>query len=180
MNIIQSPSKNFGSRGTYKPELIVLHCTDGFYPSDLEWLRGSPGSKVSSHYYVAPNGNVHQLVPDEKTSWHAGTLENPTAKLLKKDSLGKIINPNYYTIGIETSLRAPNPPTSYEWNSLKELIRLLSTKWNIPIDKDHIIGHHEIRASKTCPSPIVPASLVDELGDKEEIKRKIKELVDKL
>jgi N-acetylmuramoyl-L-alanine amidase len=33
------------------------------------------------------------------------------------------------------------------------LIRDLCTRWSIPIDRDHVIAHHEIYAMKPCPGP---------------------------
>lgn len=187
--ITVSPSKNFSSRQGYKPFLIVVHCTDGYYPSDLQWLQGlNPASSVSSNYYIAPSGEVHRLVSDENSAWHAGTVVTPTARLLKKDASGKITNPNFYTIGIEVSIRPPATYTPAQWNSLKALIKELSVKQNIPIDRDHVIAHYEIRAGKSCPAPINVDKLVGEILSasptpilsKEEIKKKIKDLVDQL
>lgn len=31
------------------------------------------------------------------------------------------------------------------------LIRDISNRWQIPLDRDHLVGHHEIFAKKTCP-----------------------------
>lgn len=191
MNIIQSPSKNFYGRSGYAPELLIVHCTDGTYPGDLNWLRGiDPSSQVSSHYYIAPNGDIHRLVDDANAAWHAGTVDKPTARILKKTGAGAIVNPNLYSIGIEVSLKPPAEPQAAQWNALKELIRSLADAYAIPQDRDHIIGHHEIRAAKTCPSPIDVDRLVRELPpqaapvspapDKETIKKQIIELVGKL
>lgn len=183
MNIQQSPSKNFyNGRFGYKPELIVVHCTDGAYPSDLNWLRGASNPPVSSSYYISPSGEVHQLVDDANGAWHAGVVSGPTAKLLKRNTAGVVINPNYYTLGIEVSLRGNEEIRQEQWASLKELVSHLAAKHGIPIDRDHIIGHKEIRNTKTCPGLISVDKLVAELVqplppsnmvDKEELKNKI-------
>ncbi|MCR4307371.1 MAG: N-acetylmuramoyl-L-alanine amidase, partial [Candidatus Berkelbacteria bacterium] len=137
MNIIQSPSKNFyNGRFGHKPELIVVHITDGYFPGDLNWLRGASNPPVSSSYFIAPDGTAHQLVDDANGAWHAGRILNPTFKLFK----GMNINPNWYTIGIEVSCRPPAVPAVAQMNSLKELIKELCVKHNIPVDRDHIIG----------------------------------------
>lgn len=160
MNIIQSPSKNFyNGRFGYKPELIVVHCTDGFFPSDLAWLRGASNPSVSSSYYIAPDGTTHQLVDDANGAWHAGRVLNPTAKLLKPG-----INPNYYSIGIEVSLKPPATIQPEQRTSLKELIRELAARHGIPIDRDHIIGHKEIFSGKTCPGTINVDQLVADMA----------------
>ncbi len=37
------------------------------------------------------------------------------------------------------------------YQTSSELIAELAKKWNIPLDRDHVIGHHEINSRKTCP-----------------------------
>ncbi len=179
MQILQSPSKNyFKGRSGYKPELIVVHCTDGAFPGDLNWLKGGGTSQVSSHYLVAPSGEVYQLVQDEDVAWHAGVVVEPSARLLKPG-----VNPNLYTIGIETSLRPNARMTEAQECALKELVKLVAERHGIPLDRDHVIGHKEIRATKSCPGTISVDKLVMELQsppdvpsnmvDKETFKRTI-------
>ena len=183
MNIIQSPSKNFyNGRFGYKPELIVVHCTDGSYPSDLAWLRGTSNPPVSSSYYIAPDGATHQLVDDANGAWHAGRVLNPTASMVASRPG---INPNYYSLGIEVSLRPPAIAGAAQYEALKDLIRHLANKHNISIDRQHIVGHKEIFSGKTCPGTIDVTKLVADLSaapvpvppsnmvDKEEFKKKI-------
>lgn len=159
MNITQSPSPNYGPRYLYKPELIVIHCTDGYFPSDLQYLRNpNPGGAVgpvSTHFLVAPDGMVHQLVAAENAAWHAGRVNNPTAKLLRPG-----VNPNWYSIGIETSMVGTNQPTAAQVSSLKELLLSLNKDLAIPLDRDHVIGHREIYSLKTCPGTIVIEDLL--------------------
>lgn len=177
MNIIQSPSKNFGERQGNKIDTIVIHCTDGFFPSDLEWLRGTPPSQVSSHYLIAPLGTVYGLVDDSKTAWHAGLVVNPTANLKKVN--GVTVNPNLYSIGIEISFKLPGTYQPVQWESLKELVNYLCEKHGILKDRKHILAHKEIRSDKQCPGPINVDQLLMELSppsqmvDKELFKQKI-------
>lgn len=180
MEIIQTPSKNFyNGRFGYKPELIVIHCTDGYFPGDLNWLRGDSNPPVSSSYFISPASGIYQLVDDANGAWHAGRVLNPTAKLLKKNAAGVVINPNYYSLGIEVSLKPPALVTPGQWDSLKKLVRELCARHGIPVDRDHIIGHKEIFSGKTCPGTINVDQLVAELVtpsnmvDKEEFKNKI-------
>ena len=67
------PSPNHGERlGAGRPDALVLHYTgmaDG--PSALRRLR-DPAAEVSSHYVVAEDGTVVQLVPEARRAWHAG------------------------------------------------------------------------------------------------------------
>lgn len=154
---IQSPSPNFSDRQGYKPEMIMVHCTDGHFPYDMQYLQNpNPQSlvgPVSAHFVVAPDGTIHQLVQLDKMAWHAGRVLNPTAKL-KKDATGAFVNPNYYSIGIETSLVATEQIGVNQLISLKKLVHDLAAQFSIPLDRAHIVGHHEIYQLKTCPGTI--------------------------
>lgn len=181
MNIISAPSKNFESRQGYKPEAVVIHCTDGFFPGDLEWLMGR--GKVSSHYLIAPSGDVYSLVDDSLAAWHSGLVVNPTATLKEG------VNPNLYTLGIEVSLKVPGTINPEQWKALKELVKTLCDKHYILIDRKHIWGHREIRSDKVCPSTAISVDqLVKELTvppattptDKEVLKKKIISYIESL
>ena len=181
MNIIQSPSPNFSGRAGHKPELIVVHCTEGNWASDMGWLR-NPASQVSSHYIISPAGEVHQLVSETDSAWHSGRIDKPTANLKKKPD-GSFINPNWYSIGIEVSLRPPAGMPDVQKTALKELIKLIAEKYNIAIDRSTIVGHKEIYSLKSCPGTINIDALVAEMdqpGSNEEIKSQIIELVKKI
>lgn len=195
MTIIKSPSPNFYSRQGYKPELIVVHITEGYFPSDLQYLRnpapiGGVGP-VSAHDLIAPDGTIHELVDWQYGAWHAGRVLNPTAKLLKKNWLGSYINPNYYSYGIEVSCMPPAAPTPMQLTALKERLKERLTLFQLPTDRDHVIGHREIFSGKTCPGPINLDQIVIELTlptsiptvtmvDKEMFKQQIINLIKEL
>lgn len=183
-DIIQSPSPNFYSRQGHLPSLLVIHCTDGHAHSDLHWLQNPnpPGGvgPVSAHFYIAPDGAVHQLVGEAMAAWHAGRVLDPTARLLKKTLLGQYINPNWYTIGIEVSLKPPAMPTSAQWTSLKKLVKYLVGKHGISLDRDHVVGHREIFIGKLCPAPIDVNKLVAELTSFISTDEKIKSILEQV
>src|SRR3990167_11456499 len=95
--IIQKPSPNFtkGRGSYYKPELIVLHIMVGSLSGTDSWFTSSI-SKVSSHYGIGFNGEVHQYVKEEDTAWTQGIVNNPSFKLYKQG-----VNPNTYCLSIE-------------------------------------------------------------------------------
>ena len=181
MNIIQSPSPNFNSRGGSIVDTVVIHCTDGTFPGDLGWLRNT-ASQVSSHYLVAPNGDIHQLVAEKDRAWCNGRVDKPTAKL-KKNMVGGYVNPNDYTVSIEVSTRATDGIPVVQREALKALVKDICTRNGIPVDRDHIWGHKEIYSLKTCPGTISVDMLVKDLApaeDKEAIKQQIRDLLAKL
>lgn len=67
------PSPNHGERvGGRRPDMILLHYT-GMETSAgaLKWLCREE-SQVSCHYFVHEDGQIDQLVAEERRAWHAG------------------------------------------------------------------------------------------------------------
>lgn len=74
-----SLSKNYSTRERYghgsKIVGVTLHHWGGDgqkHANVVSWLRGYTGNSNSSAHYVASDGLVTQLVPDDKAAWHAG------------------------------------------------------------------------------------------------------------
>jgi N-acetyl-anhydromuramyl-L-alanine amidase AmpD len=151
MNTIQkiwkgSPNFWTGRKG-YKPELIVIHIMDGTLPGTDAWFA-NPASQVSAHYGIGKSGEIHQYVKEEDAAWHAGRVDAPSAKLVKAS-----VNPNLYTIGIEHEGKPEDIWTDAMKQASASLIREICQRWQIPIDRNHIIGHCEIYSKKpNCPS----------------------------
>lgn len=151
MNIISISSPNFTTgRKIYKPEAVVIHIMEGSLADTDSWFK-NPASKVSAHYGIGKTGEVHQYVKETNTAWHAGRVNAPGWQLIKPASNGLFINPNYYTIGIEHEGNEDSDWTDSMYSSSSEMVRVICSRWNIPIDRNHVIGHHEIYSLKTCP-----------------------------
>jgi hypothetical protein len=71
---------------------------------------------------------------------------NPTWSLLKPR-----VNPNFYTIGIEHEGRPDDVWPEAQLAASATLIGQITSRWSIALDDLHVIRHHQIRASKTCP-----------------------------
>lgn len=182
MNIIQKTTPNFRvGRSGYKPELIVLHIMAGSLLGTDNWFS-NPISQVSSNYGVGFTGEIHQYVKDEDTAWAQGRVDNPTFRLYKPG-----INPNLYCLSIEHEGQDLSKGPEAQIKATVELIKSLASKWNIPIDRDHIIGHYQIGAYKpNCPA--IDKTIIDRIVkeasgsvvvlDKAEIKEQIKRLLD--
>jgi len=157
MNIIQKISPNFwAGRKGYKPEAIVIHIMDGTLSGTDSWFTNSL-SQVSAHYGIGKNGEVHQYVKEEDISWHAGRIDTPIWKLIKLN-----VNPNLYTIGIEHEGKSDDIWTEEMKQASSMMIREICQRWQIPIDRDHIVGHFEIFSKKpNCPA--VNKKILDEL-----------------
>lgn len=130
-----------------KPELIVLHSLDGNL-ADAEARFSRNGTNLSAHYAVGVRGEVHQYVAETDTAFHAGYAVNPAATLVKGRPR---INPNFYSIGIEHEGKPGEPWSREQCAATAALIRDITSRWAIPLDRDHVVAHSEIRSSANCP-----------------------------
>jgi N-acetyl-anhydromuramyl-L-alanine amidase AmpD len=108
---------------------IVIHVVQGSFSSAINWFLDSRAS-VSAHYTVrSSDGFVGQSVHEKDIAWHAGYWEY-----------------NRTSIGIEHEGYVSDPSwfTKEMYHSSARLSAYLSKKYNIPIDRNHIIGHHEV------------------------------------
>jgi len=144
--IIDKPCLYATQRHGLKPVAIVIHITDGYGMPD-SWFERNP-RHVSAHFCVGRQGELHQYVHTSQAAAHAGIIDRPSAEIVREH--GKI-NPNYYTIGIEHEGNGGDALTPEQWATSLAIVRFVAKKWGIPLDRKHIIGHREIRASKTCP-----------------------------
>lgn len=151
MNIIAVPSPHFSAgRKGYHPEAIVIHIMEGTLGGTDSWFKNAL-SNVSSHYGIGATGEVHQYVQEEDTAWHAGRVHAPSWSLIKPAGNNLYVNPNYYTIGIEHEGNEKSKWTDAMYDASSDMIAALCGRWNIPLDRAHIFGHHEIYSLKSCP-----------------------------
>lgn len=158
MDIIKKSTPNFyAGRSGHKPEAIVIHIMEGSLAGTDNWFS-TPASQVSAHYGIGKNGEVHQYVEEVDTAWHAGSVVSPTWTLIRPVPP----NPNFYTIGIEHEGFASDVWPEAQRRVSAELIFNICKRWDIPLDRKHIIGHYEIRATKpNCPA--VNKIIIDDL-----------------
>jgi len=144
---IGCPDANFhhGRPSGLRPEAIVVHIMDGSFAAG-ESVFLDPTTQKSAHYGISKIGEVHQYVDENDTAFHAGIVVNPTWSLLKPRA-----NPNFYTIGIEHEGRPDDIWPEEQLSASAELIGQIAARWKIALDESHVIRHHQIRASKTCP-----------------------------
>ena len=132
-------------RHGHEPRAIVIHIIVGsLQAADLTFK--DPRSSVSAHYGVGKTGTIHQFVDEADTAFHAGIVVRPTWKLVDPQ-----VNPNYYTIGIEHEGQPQDIWPDEQYATSAALVKEIAARWKIPLDRDHLIPHREIRASKTCP-----------------------------
>jgi N-acetyl-anhydromuramyl-L-alanine amidase AmpD len=138
-----------------------VHTTIGSYESAASWFA-HPGSGVSAHYLVALDGRIAQFVDEGDTARHAGKVLGATASLVTDE------NPNLYTVGIEfedggepETVRRPDE----QYAAGARLIAAVAGRWQIPLDREHVIGHREVFSAKGCPGNLDIDRLIGEARD---------------
>ncbi len=123
---------------------IVVHDTEGSYQSAINHFQDTT-SYVSCNYVIrSSDGDVTQMVHNKDVSWCAGDWYV-----------------NMHGINIEhEGFAAQGKPwyTEEMYQSSAKLVRHLAQKYNLPLDREHIIGHDEV------PS-ITPAGLANQHWD---------------
>ncbi len=132
---------------------IVIHTTEGSFSSSgvVAWFQ-NPSSKVSSHYILDNEGEIIQMVADDRKAWHATYY-------------------NSRSIGIDFCGKASDPDTFTEENmdSMIELVAWLCYLYGIPavhpsgdaydypndnLDEPGIVAHGQVQPwNRSDPGP---------------------------
>jgi N-acetyl-anhydromuramyl-L-alanine amidase AmpD len=107
---------------------IVIHDTEGGWSGSVATLQNDAGKSV--HYIVDADGSrVGQFLHETVTAWHAG---------------------NYYynetSVGIE-HVGVASDPAGYAdglYNTSVKLVKSIRTRWTVPLDRTHIVGHYQV------------------------------------
>ncbi|GAA4217025.1 N-acetylmuramoyl-L-alanine amidase [Actinocatenispora rupis] len=120
-------------------DTIVLHDTEETYADTIDTFT-NPAAYVSAHYVVrSGDGHVTQMVPTKDVAWQAGNWYI-----------------NSHSVGIEQEGFAIAGATWYTerlYHSTSTLVRYLSARYGVPLDRQHIIGHDNVPATSTAGIP---------------------------
>ncbi len=133
---LDSPNQLAG-RGGYKPEAVIIHSMDAGLKPTQQWLM-NPKSNASMHYAIGLNGQIVQFVQETNTAFHLGRRASSLWPLQKPD-----VDPNYYTIGVDHESLVGHAWPEKQVEACAALIRQICLRWGIPIDRQHVLGHHE-------------------------------------
>lgn len=166
MKILQTP--NISSYTTQKKGFI-LHGTLGKYDGAVNWLMMAVKDRPtliysSAHYVISKLGEITQLATNDKVTWHAGTVRNPTwrarkylptktgvpgttypqvqigNKRIKESDFFK--NPNDSFIGIELEWFEGDIVTEAQYGTIVNIIKSSGIKDPI------VLSHSEITEGK--------------------------------
>ncbi|MGW0856920.1 N-acetylmuramoyl-L-alanine amidase [Streptomyces sp. NPDC002690] len=110
-------------------DTIVLHDLESTYDAGVAGLA-NPANGTSTHYVMSSDGSVTQMVPTKDIAFHAGNYST-----------------NLHSIGIEHEGYAAHGATWYteaQYEATADLIKYLAARFDIPLDRQHIIGHDNV------------------------------------
>jgi hypothetical protein len=123
----------------WRIDRVVVHVVQGSYPVALKVFR-DPAHGAAAHYVVRKrDGHVCQMIRELDVGFHAGNREY-----------------NERSIGIEHEgfVERPQDFTDVMYRSSARLTAGICARYGIPVDRDHIIAHHEVPgADHTDPGP---------------------------
>lgn len=123
---------------TVKIDTLVIHCLAHNVKGALESFHHH---EVSAHYLIEENGQMWQLVPEEKRAWHAG-------KSYWRGREGL----NNFSIGIElcSETLGQEPYDTRQIRALVHLCRQIIKRYHIR--PENIVGHSDIAPTRK-PDP---------------------------
>ncbi|MFJ8008254.1 N-acetylmuramoyl-L-alanine amidase [Streptomyces fagopyri] len=121
-----------------KIDYIVIHDTEAYLPSMLRTVQNP--KEPSWHYSIrSSNGSVTQHVRVRDMAWHSGN---------------QMVNAR--SIGIEHEGFLKQPDTWYTeqmYRTSARLVRYLAKKYDVPLDRQHILGHDNVPAPTASSIP---------------------------
>lgn len=117
---------------------IVVHDTEGYWDTTLELVQDP--TYVSWHYSLrSTDGHIAQHIKHKDVGWHAGNWYVNTG-----------------SIGLEHEGFLASPDAWYTeamYRTSARLVRYLADKYDVPLDRQHILGHDTVPGPTTATIP---------------------------
>ena len=111
----------------YQIDFIIIHDIEGTASSAITAFQ-KPTRHGSSQYVIAYNGQITEMVAEKDIAWHAGNWDYNTR-----------------AIGIEhEGYAATGGFTSAEYHASAHLAASICSRWGVPMDRKHVIGHYQV------------------------------------
>ena len=112
----------------YPVDIIVIHDIEGSYGSAIRAFR-NPARHASAHYVISYRGQITQMVAEKDIAWHAGNWDYNTRAIgIEHEGFA-------YTYGLYTSA---------EYHASAHLAASICSRWGVPMDRRHVIGHYQV------------------------------------
>ncbi|KJY19466.1 MULTISPECIES: N-acetylmuramoyl-L-alanine amidase [Streptomyces] len=116
---------------SYPIEYVVIHLTTDILPIMFAKFKDD-AERVSAHYMISATGTrITQCVRERDVAWHSGSVWY-----------------NHRSIGIEHEGWTDQPVyTDKLYETSAVLTATICAKYDVPVDRDHILGHVEVPLS---------------------------------
>lgn len=157
----------------HKPQYVMIHFCSAVVdhrddPYNMDYVRQTfIDADVSIHYILDREGTVYCYIPENRVAWHAGVGQWKGEEKYKN-------NLNRYSIGIEVvaigsqedmalyltpeEYAALDPSllgyTDAQYEALADLVADICRRHDIPLDREHVIGHQEFSPHKNDPGQL--------------------------
>ncbi|HEX2172598.1 MAG TPA: N-acetylmuramoyl-L-alanine amidase [Dehalococcoidia bacterium] len=152
-------SPNFAAdRAGHRPVAIVCHTLESTLAA-ADASFADPAAQVSTHFAIGRHGEKHQYVRTVDTAWGNGATNQPDLTIAwLAEAVQGGVNPNLLTVSLGFEGKSGEPLTEPQYQAGLELVRYLIDLWDVPVDKDHVIGHSRIDSvgQATCPGQAFP------------------------
>jgi hypothetical protein len=108
--------------------LVVVHETEGSYDATVSWFR-NPKARAAAHYVVGRDGRIAHMVANDHPGWHAGN---------------SYVNAHSIGVELEGFTGVDGTVTDAEYRASARLVASLLTRYHLPADRGHVIGHNEV------------------------------------
>ncbi|WP_320782476.1 N-acetylmuramoyl-L-alanine amidase [Streptomyces sp. CRN 30] len=122
----------------YDIDMVIVHVTQGSFEGAVRAFQ-DPGHQAAAHYIVGQDGRITQMIRELDVAYHAGNRDY-----------------NERSVGIEHEgfVDRPQDFTDAMYKASAELTAGICARYDIPLDRKHIIGHVEVPGTDhTDPGP---------------------------
>lgn len=168
------PFMLYSRERTEIPEFVMLHFSsavvlDQENPYDMPTNRQIfVDYQVSTHYIIDREGNIYCYIPEDLVAYHAGYGSWPTDPKYTDFMNDWAIGIEILGIGTQKEMRQYLSAETYrsldpsfigytdaQYEALNALVKDICQRNNIPMDRDHVIGHSEYSPQKVDPGELL-------------------------
>lgn len=131
LRVIRYPAnnENYGTRKGAEVDLIVIHTMEGSLWGTAKMFRAEMVNSASAHYGIGKDGTIVRFVEEGFCAWHAGN-SGYNRRSIGIELEGSCKDPSFYTGPMEDALI---------W-----LVKDITKRYPIKLDREHVIGHNEV------------------------------------
>ena len=153
------------------PRALVLHTPEEDADQreiTPQWFK-DPRARASTHYYADDDGDLYQMVADRDCAWAQGTHVGNRHWKGQPGALppwNEGVNNNCRALSIEIEGRAESIGRTLTAAQRRTVVKWLvhkSEQYDIPLDRDHVVGHEELASDKRDPGIALGAFPIDRL-----------------